>query len=137
MPAQKGKLFLLKAGNGGSPEVFTTIAGLRATAFTMNGEDVDVTTKDDDGWQQRLSGAGVRSITIRATGIFQDSSVEETVRLRAFNQTIDNYQLTFENNDRLQGAFQISNFERAGDHDGAETYSLTLASHGAPTFTVV
>lgn len=135
MPAQKGKLVLLKADlAGGSPQAYTTVAGLRTTTWTIDGEDVDVTTKDDDGWQQRLSGAGVRSIAVSATGIFQDSAVEETVRGWAFDQTINWFQLTFENGDQLECQFQISNYQRTGDHDGAETYSLTLASHGAPTY---
>jgi len=135
MAAQKGKLVLLKADTaGGSPQVYTTIAGLRTNTWTVNGEDVDVTTKDDDGWQQRLSGAGVRSITVAATGIFQDSGVEEIVRQWAFDQSINWFQITFENGDRLECRFQISNYERGGDHDGAETYSLTLNSHGAPAY---
>jgi len=135
MAAQKGKLVLLKADTaGGSPQVYTTIAGLRTNTWTVNGEDVDVTTKDDNGWQQRLSGAGVRSIAIAATGIFQDSAVEETVRQWAFDQTINWFQITFENGDRLECQFQISNYERGGDHDGAETYSLTLNSHGTPNY---
>ncbi|MFQ5774200.1 MAG: phage major tail protein, TP901-1 family [Kiloniellaceae bacterium] len=135
MAAQKGKLVLLKADlAGGSPQVYTTVAGLRTTTWTVNGEDVDATTKDDNGWQQRLAGAGVRSISVSATGIFQDSIVEETVRQWAFDQTINWYQITFENGDRLEAQFQISNYERTGDHDGAETYSLTLASHGTPNY---
>ncbi len=135
MAAQKGKLVLLKADTaGGSPQVYTTIAGLRTNTWTVNGEDVDVTTKDNDGWQQRLSGAGVRSITISATGIFQDSVVEETVRQWAFEQSINWYQIIFENGDRLEAQFQISNYERSGDHDNAETYSLTLNSHGTPEY---
>lgn len=135
MAAQKGKLVLLKADlAGGSPQAYTTIAGLRTTTWTVNGEDVDVTTKDDDGWQQRLAGAGVRSIAVSATGIFQDSAAEETVRQWAFDQSINWYQLTFENGDRLEGRFQISTYQRTGDHDGAETYALTLASHGAPSY---
>ena len=136
MAAQKGKLVLLKAdtGTGGSPQVYTTIAGLRTNTWTVNGEEVDVTTKDDDGWQQRLSGAGVRSITIAATGVFQDSAVEETVRGWAFDQTINWYQLTFENGDSLEVQFQISNYERGGDHDNAETFTMTLNSHGTPNY---
>ena len=136
MAAQKGKLVLLKAdtGTGGSPQVYTTIAGLRTNTWTVNGEEVDVTTKDDDGWQQRLSGAGVRSITISATGVFQDSAVEETVRGWAFDQTINWYQLTFENGDSLEVQFQISNYERGGDHDNAETFTMTLNSHGTPNY---
>ncbi len=135
MAAQKGKLVLLKADlAGGSPQSYTTIAGLRTTTWTVNGEDVDVTTKDDDGWQQRLSGAGVRSISISANGIFQDSTVEEPVRQWAFDQTINWFLITFENGDTLECQFQISNYERTGDHDGAENYSLSLNSHGTPNY---
>ena len=36
MAAQKGSLFLLKAGDGGGPEVFTTVGGLRTTSFNVN-----------------------------------------------------------------------------------------------------
>ncbi len=136
MAAQKGKLVLLKADlTGASPQVFTTLAGLRTTAWTINGEDVDVTTKDDNGWQQRLSGAGVRSLGISANGVFQDSAGEETVRQWAFDQSINLFQITFENGDSLECSFQISSYERTGDHDGPETYALTLNSHGAPVYT--
>ena len=34
MASQKGVLFLLKAGDGGGPETFTTVAGLGVTNFT-------------------------------------------------------------------------------------------------------
>ncbi len=138
MAAQKGKLVLLKADTaGGSPQSYATIAGLSITTWTINGEDVDVTTKDDNGWQQRLSGAGVRSISISANGIFQNSTVEETVRQWAFDQTINWFYLTFENGDSLEFQAQISNYERTGDHDGAENYSLSLDSHGTPNYVAV
>ena len=46
MAAQKGSAMLMKVGNGGSPETFTTIGGLRSTSLTINNESVDVTNKD-------------------------------------------------------------------------------------------
>ena len=116
------------------PPGYPTVGGLRTNAWSVNGEDVDVTTKDSGGWQQRLSGAGVRSLSISATGIFQDSAVEEILRGWAFDQSINWYQITFENGDRLECQFQISNYERSGGHDSAETYSLTLTSHGTPQY---
>ncbi len=39
--------------------------------------------------------------------------------------------------DQPSSQFQISNYERSGDHDNAETYSLSLNSHGTPTYTAV
>ena len=46
MAAQKGRAVLMKIGNAGSPEAFTTIGGMRSTTLTLNDETVDVTNKD-------------------------------------------------------------------------------------------
>ena len=45
MAAQKGSALLLKATLSGS---LTTLAGLRSTSMSINGEMVDVTTKDSN-----------------------------------------------------------------------------------------
>lgn len=135
MAAQKGKLVLLKADTaGGSPQEYTTIAGLRTNNWTINGEDVDVTTKDDNGWQQRLSGAGVRSLSVAVSGIFQDSVIEETIRGWAFDQTINWFQMTFENGDDLEFQAQLGTYERTGEFNGAEEYTITMSSHGTPIY---
>jgi predicted secreted protein len=36
MAVQKGSALLVKAGNAGSPETFTTVAGLRDTSISIN-----------------------------------------------------------------------------------------------------
>ena len=41
MATQKGSLFLLKVGDGGGPETFTTVAGMQATNFKLNTGTVD------------------------------------------------------------------------------------------------
>ena len=41
MAAQKGSALLMKIGDGASPEVFTTIGGMRSTSISMNDEVVD------------------------------------------------------------------------------------------------
>ena len=61
MAAQKGSAMLMKVGNGGSPETFTTIAGLRSTSLTINNESVDVTNKDSSGKRTMLAAAGVHA----------------------------------------------------------------------------
>ena len=135
MAAGAGKLVLLKADTaGGSPQSYTTIAGLRGTSWTINGEDVDATTKDDDGWQQRVAGAGVRSISISADGVFQDSAIEETVRGWAFAQSLNWYMITLPNGDDLEFQGQISAYVRDGAHDGVETYDISISSHGTPIY---
>ena len=62
MTVQAGKDILLKIGDGGAPEVFTTVAGLRARTIALNARTVDVTDGDSAGrWRELLAGAGVRS----------------------------------------------------------------------------
>lgn len=136
MTAQKGSLLLLKVGDGATPtENFTTVGGLRTTGFTHNNQTVDATNKDSGAWRQLLDGAGTRSITISGSGVFTDAVSEETVRGFAMNNQIKNYKMTFGNGDSMTGPFQITSYQRAGNHNNEETYSISLASAGAVTFT--
>src|SRR5690606_33027273 len=57
MTAQKGSAFLLKVGDGGA---YQTVAGLRTTQMSINGDTVVVTHKESGGWRELLSGAGTR-----------------------------------------------------------------------------
>ena len=40
MAAEKGSAFLLKIGDGGSPVGYSTVAGLRTTQMTVNGDSL-------------------------------------------------------------------------------------------------
>ena len=55
MTAQKGSAFLLKIGDGGLPPTYETVAGLRTTQMSVNGDTVVVTLRRDGG-----DGAGDR-----------------------------------------------------------------------------
>lgn len=70
MTAEKGSAFLLKIGNGDEPVSFSTMAGLRTTQMSINGDAVVVTSKDSGGWRELLSGAGIRSVSVSGAGIF-------------------------------------------------------------------
>src|SRR3546814_3221731 len=80
MAIENGSDFLLKIGAGESPPTYRTVAGLHTTQMSVNGEAVNVTTKESGGWRELLSGAAVRSVSVSAAGIFTGSDAE--VRLR-------------------------------------------------------
>lgn len=131
MPAKKGRLFLLKAGDGASPEVFTTVAGLRSTGLTINGESVDVTDKDsEDQMRELLDGGGVKSMTISGGGVFKDDTSQTLLESRALAGSIDNYQIVFDGGRTYEGGFQVTTVEYAGEHNADHTYSVTLESSG-------
>ncbi len=131
MGAEKGSAFLLKIGNGGNPPVFATIAGMRTTQMSVNGEAVNVTSKDSGGWRELLSGAGVRSVSVSAGGIFTGSAAEGRVKSNALAGLIDDYELSFESGERLRGRFLVTRLDYSGDYNGERNYTLSLESSGA------
>ena len=62
MAAQKGADLLMKIGDGGSPERFTTIGGMRSTSLSMNDEMVDITNKDTGRARTILAQGGTTSM---------------------------------------------------------------------------
>lgn len=130
MPAQNGSAFLLKIGNGASPPAYQTVAGLRTTQMTINGDSVVVTHKGSGGWRDLLSGAGTRSVSVSAAGIFLGSSAENTVRAHALAGTLDDYELSFEDGERLRGRFLVQRLDYSGDFNGERSYTLQLESSG-------
>ena len=137
MTVQAGKSLLLKVGNGdGPPETFTSVAGLRAKQIQLNAQTVDVTNADTSGgWRELLASAGVRSVSITGNGIFKDAASDETVRGIFFNEALANWQIVVPSFGTIAGAFQIAALEYAGSYDGAVTFTITLQSSGAITFT--
>jgi len=135
MSAQSGVLVLIKIGNGAGPEIFTTVGGLQASSMKLDNQVLNTSNVTSGNWKQLLANVGISSITISGSGIFTNVASEETIRGYAFNNSIKNYQFVFSNGDYLTGAFQIISYERDGNYDGAETYSLILDSAGAISFT--
>ena len=131
MPAQKGSAFLLKISNGATTPVYQTVAGLRTTQMSITGDTVVITSKDSGGWRELLSGAGVRSVSVSAAGIFLGSAAEAQVRASAMAGTLDDYELSFEGGEKLRGSFLIQRLDYAGDFNGERNYTLSLESSGA------
>ncbi len=131
MPAQKGSAFLLKISDGAATPNYNTVAGLRTTQMSINGELVVVTSKDSGGWRELLSGAGTRSVSVSAAGIFLGSTAETQVRGNALGGTITDYELSFEGGEKMRGKFLVQKLDYAGDFNGERNYTLSLESSGA------
>lgn len=130
MAAQSGAAFLLKISDGAATPTYETVAGLRTTQMTVSGELVVVTSKNSGGWRDLLSGAGARSVSVSAAGIFLGSAAEIRMRNNALGGAIDDYQLSFEDGARMTGRFLVQKLEYAGDFNGERTYTVQLESSG-------
>ncbi len=130
MAAEKGSAFLLKVGDGSVTPVYTTLAGLRTTQLSINGESVVITNKGSGGWRELLSGAGVRSVSASGAGVFTGSVSEARIKQSALSGVLDDYELSFESGERLRGKFLVARLDYAGDFNGERSYTLSLESSG-------
>jgi TP901-1 family phage major tail protein len=130
MPAEKGSAFLLKVGDGAATPVYSTMAGLRTTQMSVNGDAVVITNKGSGGWRDLLSGAGVRSVSVSGAGVFTGSLAETRLKNSAFTGVLDDYELSFESGERVRGKFLVARLDYAGDFNGERSYTLALESSG-------
>lgn len=132
MVAQKGRDLLLKVDNGGS---FVTVAGLRTKRLAFNSETVDVTDADSAGrWRELLAGAGVQRASLSGAGIFKDAQSDALIRTGFFAGTIVSWQLAIPDFGTVEGPFQVTALQYAGNHDGEVTFEIALESAGSISF---
>lgn len=135
MAAQKGKDLLLKIADGGS---FTTVAGLRANRLSFNAESVDTTHAESVGrWRELLDGAGIKRAAVAGRGLFKDAASDALMRTTFFDGAVKTFQVVIPDFGMVEGPFQITSLEFAGQHDGEVTFDLALESAGELTFTAV
>jgi TP901-1 family phage major tail protein len=134
MTAQRGRDLLIKIGDGADPEVFTTVAGLRATTLAFNSQAVDITNAGSaDMWRELMAG-GVKTATISGSGVFKDAASDAALRSAFFNLAIGNFQVVIPGFGTVTGPFKITALQYDGPYDGEVKISLSLASAGALAF---
>ncbi len=135
MTAQKGKDLLVKIADGAG---YTTVAGLRTRRLAFNAETVDVTHAESaNRWRELLDGAGVKRASVSGRGLFKDASTDELMRQTFFDGTVVTYQIVIPAFGTVQGPFQITSLEFAGEHNAEVTYDVALELAGELTFTAV
>jgi TP901-1 family phage major tail protein len=135
MVAQSGKDLLIKLDDGSG--AFQTIAGLRATRISFNAEVVDVTSTESGGWRELLAGAGVRSASLSGSGVFRDQATDARAQDVFFSGYVPRFQVVIPDFGIVEGRFQITALEYAGNHDGEATYEMSMASAGVLTFMAI
>ena len=139
MAKQLGRALLVKIGDGEVSEAFANLCGLNSKSITINNSSIDVTTPDcttPEGalWTETL--AGLKNVSVSGDGFFEDSTTEarmNTVAMQADN--VANFQIVVPDFGSYAGAFRIVTLEFGGETEGGVTYSLSLESTGAVTFT--
>ena len=138
MSKYKGRELRIKVRTSTGPDVFAVVGGIRTESMTINSETVDVTDKDGNGWRELLEGAGITSMSLKGSGVVSDDTVF-TDHIMAAVMANTHVVLKIESGlgDVWQGTFAVPSAERAGEYNKEETFSITLESAGAITYTAV
>jgi TP901-1 family phage major tail protein len=135
MAGQRGRDVLIRIGDGGDPETFATVAGIRAKTITLSAGVVDATTADSaEAWRELIAGAGAKRCDVSGAGVFKDAASDERMRAVFFGGLAVAMRLVAPDFGTLSGPFVVSELSYAGDHDGEATFAVKLASAGAVAF---
>ena len=128
MPAQRGRLLILKVETEENSGTYILIGGQRDTDFDMDNDAVDVSNKDTGAWRKLGADIGLRKSQVTMSGISQDDDALEIVEVASTDGLILNYQLSFDNGDTRTGPYLCTKFNRSGKYNGAEEFKATFES---------
>ena len=135
MAGQKGRDVLIKVSDGGVPETFITLAGIRSSDIELNAQSVDGTAADSvDGWREIIAGAGVKSARVRGKGVFKDADSDQRMQRIFFAAEVVTWQLIIPGLGVLTGPLHIRELKWGGVFDGEVSFSVDLESAGALAF---
>lgn len=135
MAAQRGRDVLLKLSDGGAPETFVTVAGVRAASLALQARAVDATSAESpQAWRELLAGAGVKSATLVGAGVFKDAASDALIRAAFFDQSPRRWRLVAPDFGTFEGPFLVEALEYGGAQDTEATFAIRLASAGLVAF---
>ncbi len=130
-----GKDLLLKKEDATTPGTYVTIGGLRSKSMHFNNEAIDVTNHGSNEWKEILDGAGIKHMSMSASGVFNSSATLLEIETAMLAGTLTRFQIVdvYTGGRTYTGYFKIASFQRAGEYKGEQTYEISLESSGVIT----
>lgn len=129
-------LYVLKVGNGeSSSETFTTVAALTNVQLKTTNGKIDVTNKDNAGWQRQV--VGMKSVQVTASFMMQTADATQSLlRTHAIADVGSrNYKIVDSDGGEWALSAVISDYTEKGTVNAAMTGDITLDSDGEVSFT--
>lgn len=109
------------------------IDGVREKGIALNGEPVDVTDDNSDGWREVLAEAGEHQVNVSLSGVTKSDVLKEAWfdvedRIKAVT-------ITYPDGGVLALNAFLGTFSETGPYNDAVTFEAELVSTGAVTFT--
>lgn len=135
---QIGRLLLIKIGDGGSPENFSNLCGLKTRSFNLSANEVDTTIPDCNnpgGAVQKTAEPGIVNRTFNGSGAFVSGTTQATLMGHVRGATVFNAQVIVPGEGVYEGSWMVSDFEFSSEVEGNMEFSATFSAAGPLTFT--
>jgi predicted secreted protein len=109
------------------------VAGARTKSFTIGNEPVDITSDDDSGFRTMLSVAGTKTLDMSVEGVTKDGAL--IALASGSSGLIEDVEITFPGIGTIAGDFFVASVELGAAYNEASTFSASLQSSGAYTYT--
>lgn len=118
---------------GGGP-----ILGCREKGISLNGEPVNISSDEDNGWRKLLSrpgadnDAGENMVDISVSGVSKSPQLMRDWFNGDRQKTLT---ITYPNGDQISGTFHMATYTDTGTYNDAVTFETTFQSSGEVDFT--
>jgi TP901-1 family phage major tail protein len=135
MAGQRGRDIVVKVGDGGEPETFAVVAGIRARSIVLGAGLVEATTAESPGgWRELIAGAGTKRIEVAGSGAFRNAASDALLRAAFFAGDAPRMRLEVAAFGVIEGPFAIAELAYSGLHADEALFSIWLVSAGAVSF---
>lgn len=113
------------------------VAGIREKGIELNGDPVDITNDDSDGWRQLLDAAQINMVNIPCSGVLLNDTLRAdwVAGASATDRRMQAAVFQWPDGATLAGEFYLAEYSETGSHDGEVTFEATFQSNGAVTYT--
>lgn len=109
------------------------VKGLNEATFTANGENIEVSTFDSDGWRERMQ--GLKDFTMSLTGYYDPTDTNGQVAIRTAWLNGDDVTVDYlvDGTNGFSGAYKVASCEITAAAAGEVAVTFELESNGALT----
>lgn len=111
----------------------TPIAAIRTRTVSINNEPVDITSDDDNGFRTLLQDPGTKTLDLSIEGVAKDPTLLTSVM--STTDITETLSILFPTIGTIAGDFVVASFELAAPYNEAATFTASMQSSGAFTFT--
>lgn len=112
----------------------SAVNGVREKALAINGEPVNVTSDEDAGIQTLLDEDAELGVQIDLSGVTKEDTLR-AAKLAGGAALRATATLTYDDGSVISGTFQLGAYSEGQPYNEAVTFSATLMSTGAVTYT--